>query len=56
MELDINHDWTTAYTYEQADPADPSSINGVKLLPDMSQANNRYLNPTEVDFFACSRH
>lgn len=52
MELDINHDWTTAYTYEQSDPADPSSINGVKLLPGMSQANNRYLNPTEVDFFA----
>jgi hypothetical protein len=52
MELDINHDWVTAYTYEQADPADPSSINGVKLLPAMSQANNRYLNPTEVDFFA----
>jgi Phosphodiester glycosidase len=52
MELDINHDWVTAYTYEQADPADPSSINGVKLLPAMAQANNRYLNPTEVDFFA----
>ena len=30
----------------------PSSINGVKLLPGMSQSNNRYLNPTEVDFFA----
>jgi hypothetical protein len=52
MELDINSDWVTAYTYEQADPADPGSLNGIKLLPAMSHSNNRYLQPGESDFFA----
>lgn len=52
MELDINSDWVTAYTYDQTDPNDPSAIDGVKLLPQMSKTNNRYLQTSESDFFA----
>jgi Phosphodiester glycosidase len=52
MELDINSDWVTAYTYEQTNPADPNSIAGNKLLPEMSHSNDRYLQPGESDFFA----
>ncbi|HEY8216405.1 MAG TPA: phosphodiester glycosidase family protein, partial [Acidimicrobiia bacterium] len=52
MELDINAPWTTGYTYEQTDPADPAAVQGVKLLPNMPRDNNRYLTPGERDFFA----
>jgi len=52
MELDINSVWTTAYTYQQTDPADPAAVDGVKLLPDMRRSNDRYLVPGERDFFA----
>ena len=52
MELDINPDWTTAYTYQQTNPADPSAVQGVKLLPDMVRGGDRYLVPGERDFFA----
>jgi hypothetical protein len=52
MELDINPTWTSAYTYQQTDPANPAAVDGVKLLPDMERANNRYLVPGERDFFA----
>jgi Phosphodiester glycosidase len=52
MELDINPNWTTAYTYQQTDPANPSAVQGVKLLPDMVRGGDRYLVPGERDFFA----
>jgi hypothetical protein len=52
MELDINSDWVTGYTYEQTDPANPGAITGAKLLPTMSHSNDRYLQPSESDFFA----
>jgi hypothetical protein len=52
MELDINSDWVTAYTYQQTDPNNPAAIDGVKLLPEMSHTNSRYLETTEMDFFA----
>lgn len=52
MELDINHDWVTGYTFDQTDPNDPSAITGVELLPAMSRAADRYLVPGERDFVA----
>ena len=52
MELDINSDWVTGYTYQQTDPSNPGAITGVKLLPAMSHGNDRYLQPSESDFFA----
>ena len=52
MELDINSQWTSAYTYEQTDPANPAAVQGNKLLPSMSRDGNRYLQPGERDFFA----
>jgi hypothetical protein len=52
MELDINSDWVTGYTYQQTDPTNPGAITGVKLLPSMSHGNDRYLQPSESDFFA----
>jgi len=52
MELDINSDWVTGYTYQQTDPANPGAITGDKLLPSMSHGNDRYLQPSESDFFA----
>lgn len=50
MELDINQDWVTAFTFEQTDPNNPASITGNKLLPTMSRTNDRYLVPGERDF------
>ena len=52
MELDINHDWVTAYTFDQTDPGNPSAITGVPLLPTMSRGGDRYLVPGERDFVA----
>jgi hypothetical protein len=53
MELDINTDWVSAYTYAHADPNDTSSpIVGTKLLDSMSHGGDRYLQPGERDFFA----
>jgi len=52
MELDINPNWVSAYTYQQTDPANPGSVRGVKLLPDMRRSADRYLVPGERDFFA----
>ena len=52
MELDINSQWTSAYTYQQTDPANPAAVEGLKLLPEMSRDGNRYLQPGERDFFA----
>jgi len=52
MELDINSEWVSAYTFDQTDPVNPAAVQGVKLLPDMSRAGDRYLVPGERDFFA----
>jgi hypothetical protein len=52
MELDINSNWTSAYTYQPTDSGDPAAVQGVKLLPDMVRSNDRYLVPGERDFFA----
>jgi hypothetical protein len=53
MELDINSDWVSAYTYVNSDPNNPNSpVVGIKLGGDMSRDGNRYLEPGERDFFA----
>ncbi|HEX9504830.1 MAG TPA: hypothetical protein VGA62_02375 [Acidimicrobiia bacterium] len=53
MELDINTDWVSAYTYAHADPSNTTSpIVGTKLLDSMSHGGDRYLQPGERDFFA----
>jgi hypothetical protein len=53
MELDINTDWVSAYTYVPANLADPASPTvGVKLLDSMSRSGDRYFQPGERDFFA----
>ncbi len=53
MELDINTDWVSAYTYVNANSADPNSeVIGIKLGGDMSRDGSRYLQPGERDFFA----
>jgi hypothetical protein len=53
MELDINTDWVSAFTYVPQDVADLSSPTvGVKLLPNMSRGTDRYFSPGERDFFA----
>lgn len=52
MELDINSQWVSYYTYDQVYPYDPSAVQGHKLLPDMQRGEDRYLQPGERDFFA----
>jgi len=53
MELDINTDWVSAYTYRNENPADPNSaVTADKLGGDMSRPVDRYLTPGERDFFA----
>ncbi len=53
MELDINTDWVSAYTYVPSDPNNPASpIVGRKLHDSMSRNGDRYLVPGERDFFA----
>jgi hypothetical protein len=53
MELDINTDWVSAYTYVSEDPANPASATvGTKLLDSMSRSGDRYFSPGERDFFA----
>ncbi|HMG28112.1 MAG TPA: phosphodiester glycosidase family protein [Acidimicrobiia bacterium] len=51
MELDINSQWVSYYTYDQVYP-DPTAVQGHKLLPDMPRGDDRYLQPGERDFFA----
>jgi len=52
MELDINSQWVTYYTYDQVYPYDPNAVQGHKLLPDMQRGEDRYLQPGERDFFS----
>jgi len=50
MELDINSEWVTFFTYQGGDASGP--ITGVKLLPDMHRPANRYLESGTRDFIA----
>ncbi|MFI5047348.1 MAG: hypothetical protein ACHQIG_09820 [Acidimicrobiia bacterium] len=53
MELDINTDWVSAFTYVNENATDPASpVIGIKLGGDMSRSGDRYLVPGERDFFA----
>jgi hypothetical protein len=52
MELDINSQWVTYYLYDQVFPTNPNGVKGRKLLPDMQRGEDRYLQPSERDFFA----
>ena len=53
MELDINSDWVSAYTYVNDTDTDPNApVIGIKLGGDMSRGGDRYLQPGERDFFA----
>ncbi len=52
MEMDINSDWTSFFSFDPASgqPAQPS--NATKLLPDMVQATTLYFQPWQRDFIA----
>jgi hypothetical protein len=52
MELDINAQWVTAYTYTAADSNNPNAVQGTKLVDMMNYGGERYLAPGERDFFA----
>jgi hypothetical protein len=53
MEMDINSDWVSAYTYVNDPADDPNApVVGIKLGGDMSRGGDRYLQPSERDFFA----
>jgi hypothetical protein len=53
MEMDINSDWVSAYTYVNDPADDPNApVVGIKLGGDMSRGGGRYLQPSERDFFA----
>ena len=46
MELDINTDWVSAFTYVPEDIANPSSTTvGQKLLDNMSRSGDHYFSP-----------
>ncbi len=50
MELDINTDWVSGYTFTGGDAVAP--LQGHKLLDDMSRPDDRYLNEGTRDFVA----
>ncbi len=53
MELDINTDWVSAYTYVNDPATDPNApVIGLKLGGDMARGGDRYLQLGERDFFA----
>ena len=53
MEMDINTDWVSAFTYVNENAADPNSpVIGIKLGGDMSRPGDRYFVAGERDFFA----
>jgi hypothetical protein len=53
MEMDINTDWVSAFTYQPQDPNVPGSpIIGIKLLDNMSHDGGQYLTQNSRDFFA----
>jgi hypothetical protein len=55
MEMDINTDWVSAFTYQPQDPnVAGSPIVGIKLLDNMSHGGDQYLQQNSRDFFAFS--
>jgi hypothetical protein len=53
MEMDINTDWVSAFTYQPQDPnVLGSPIVGVKLLDSMTHDGSQYLQQNSRDFFA----
>ena len=53
MEMDINTDWVSAFTYQPQDPnVAGSPIIGIKLLDNMAHDGSQYLQPNSRDFFA----
>jgi Phosphodiester glycosidase len=58
MSLDINPEWVTFNFYSHPNPADPTSVQGAKLYPEMYRSATRYLGPTNEsrDFFEVSLH
>jgi hypothetical protein len=53
MEMDINTDWVSAFTYQPQDPnAFDSPIVGIKLLDGMTHDGSQYLQQNSRDFFA----
>ncbi len=53
MEMDINTDWVSVFTYVPSDPTVVGSpIVGTKLLSNMSHDGSQYLQQNSRDFFA----
>lgn len=54
MEMDINTDWVSAFTYQPNTTVEGNPIEGVKLLSGMTHDNSQYLAPnvSSRDFFA----
>ena len=52
MELDINTDWVSAYTYVAIPQRPEQPAIGLKLGGDMSRGGDRYFQAGERDFFA----
>jgi hypothetical protein len=52
MEMDINTDWVSAFTYQPNMTVPGNPIEGVPLLTNMSHDGSQYLQPNSRDFFA----
>jgi hypothetical protein len=52
MEMDINTDWVSAFTYQPNTTVPGNPIEGVKLLDNMSHDGSQYLQQSSRDFFA----
>ena len=52
MEMDINTDWVSAFTYQPNTTVAGNPIEGVKLLPGMTHDGSQYLQQNSRDFFA----
>ena len=52
MEMDINTDWVSAFTYAPNTTVPGNPIEGVKLLPNMTHDGSQYLQTNSRDFFA----
>jgi hypothetical protein len=52
MEMDINTDWVSAFTYQPNVTLPGNPIEGVKLLDGMTHDGSQYLQPNSRDFFA----
>ncbi len=52
MELDINPEWVSCYTYQRPDPRNPRSVVGDRLAGASDRPGDRYLVAGTRDFFA----